>query len=84
MKQGVAGEWAFFGDTGFGEGVVLRDAVANGKDVLRVEGGGEVNFGAAAAVLTEEMIGEIMLILVGLRVNGEDEKEGWLEELLRW
>lgn len=64
--------------------MVLRDAVANGKDVLRVDGGGEVNFGEPAAVLTEEMVGEVMLILIGLRVNGEDEKEGWLEGLLCW
>jgi hypothetical protein len=35
-------------------------------------------------VLTEEMVGEIVLILVSVRVNGEDEKEGWLWELLCW
>jgi hypothetical protein len=48
-KQGVAGEWAFFADTGFGSGLVLRDAVANGRDILRVEGDGEVRFGEGAA-----------------------------------
>jgi hypothetical protein len=83
-KQGVAGEWAFFEDTGFGAGTVLRDAVSNGKDVLRAESGGEVKFGEAAAVLTEEMVGEIMLILVSVRVNGEDERTWWLWELLSW
>jgi hypothetical protein len=35
-------------------------------------------------VLTEEMVGEIVLILVSVRVNGEDEKEGWVGELLCW
>lgn len=83
-NQGVAGEWAFFEDTGFGSGMVLRDAVANGREVLRVEGGGEVKFGEGAASLTEEMVGEIMLIWVSVRVNGEDEREGWLWELLCW
>lgn len=83
-KQGVAGEWAFFEDTGFGPGMVLRDAVSNGRDVLRVDSGGEVKFEDAAAALTEEMVGEIMLILVSLRVNSEDEKQSWLWELLCW
>ena len=64
--------------------MVLRDAVANGKDILRVESGCEVKFGDAAAVLTDDMIGEILLILVNLRVNSEDEKQGWLWELLCW
>jgi hypothetical protein len=29
--------------------LVLRDAVANGRDILRVEGDGEVRFGEGAA-----------------------------------
>lgn len=65
-------------------GMVLRDAVSNGRDVLRVDGGGEVKFGDAAAALTEEMVGEIMLILVSVRFNSEDEKQSWLWELLCW
>ena len=84
MKHGSVRQWAFFEDTGFGPGMVLRDAVANGKDILRVESGCEVKFGDAAAVLTDDMIGEILLILVNLRVNSEDEKQGWLWELLCW
>jgi hypothetical protein len=83
-KEEVAGEWAFFEDTGFGSGMVLRDAVAGGRDVLRVESGREIKFGDGAASLTEEMVGEIMLILVSVRINGDDERQGWLWELLCW
>ena len=83
-KQGVAGEWAFFEDTGFGPWMVLRDAVSNGRDILRVDSDGVIKFGDAAAALTEEMVGEIMLILASVRVNSEDEKQSWLWELLCW
>lgn len=81
-KQGVAGEWAFFESTGFGPGTVLRDAVSNGKDILRVNSDGEIKFGDAAATLTEDMVREIMLIMVSVSLNSEDEKQGWLWDLL--
>lgn len=75
LSREVLGSGRFFEDTGFGSGIVLRDAVADGKDVLRVERGGELKFADTAANLTEEMVGEIMLILVSVRVNDEDGKE---------
>ena len=80
----MAGEWAFFEDTGFGPGMVLRDAVSHGKDILRVDSDGEIRFGDAAATLTEDMVGEIILIMVSVRVNSEDDKQSWLWELLCW
>lgn len=83
-KHGSAEEWGFFEDSGFGAGMVLRDAISNGTEMLRVETGGEVKFGDAAVVLTEDMVGEIMLILVNLRLNNDDEKQSWLEELFCW
>lgn len=83
-KHGSAEEWAFFEETVFGENMVLRDAVANGREILRVGRDGEIKFADTAASLTEDMIGEVLLILVNLRLNGNDEKQGWVWELLCW
>lgn len=83
-KHGSAEEWAFFGETVFGENMVLRDAIANGAEILRVGSDGEIKFSDAAASLTEDMVGEVMLTLVNLRLNGDDEKQGWLWDLLCW
>ena len=68
----------------FGPGTVLRDAVSNGKDILRVDGDGEIKFGDTAAALTEDMVGGIMLIMVGVGLDSEDEKQSWLWESLCW
>ena len=53
-----------------------RKSVSIGKDVLRVAV--KPNLGEAVMVMTEEIVGEIMLILVGLRVSGEAGKQRWL------
>lgn len=82
VKNGGPEEWAFFESAGFGGGMVLRDAVANGNDIMRVEGGGDIKFTDAGMSLTEDMVGEIMLVLASRRVNDDDVKRSWLEELL--
>lgn len=64
--------------------MVLRDAVANGNDIMRVEGGGDIKFTDAGMSLTEDMVEEIMLVLASRRVNNDDVKQSWLEELLCW
>lgn len=81
---GRAAEWAFFEDTGFGSGMVLRDAVADGREVWRVHENGNIKFGDAGMELREEMVGEVMLIMLSLRVNSEDQQTSWWMELLSW
>lgn len=67
------------GGSSTGQNMVLRDAIAhgNGSD-------GDIKFADAAASVTEDMVGEAILILVYLRLNGDDEKQVWLWELLCW
>ena len=60
------------------------DAVANGNEIMRVEGGGDIKFTEAAMSLTEDMVGEIILVLASLRVNDDDVKQSWLWELICW
>lgn len=82
--EGRAAEWAFSEDTGFGSGMVLRDAVADGREVLRVQENGDIKLGDVGMGLREEMIGEVMLVMVSLRVNLEEQQTSWWMELLSW
>lgn len=80
---GRAAEWAFFEDTGSGSGMVLRDAVADGRGVLRVHENGDIKFDVGMG-LREEMVGEVMLVMVSLRINSEEQQTFWWMELLSW
>lgn len=74
-------EWAFRKEKG---ALILRNAVAGGEEVLRVEKGGEVRFSERGMVLNEVQVGEVLLVLVSLRVEREEQRTNWLWELLAW
>lgn len=88
--SGGAEEWMFVKGgavedsslVGKGGRLVLMDAVSNGREVLRVEEGGEIKFGERGMALHEAMVGEIMLVLASISIEREDSKWSWLWELL--
>lgn len=77
-------EWAFFEDPGFSGRMVLRDAIVGGKEVMRVESGELLKLVQSGTNLSEEKIGEIILVLISLRFDWEESKRAWYLELLCW
>lgn len=59
---------------GKGGRLVLMDAVSNGREVLRVEEGGEIAFGERGIALSEAMVGEIVLVLDSISIERKDSK----------
>lgn len=66
---------------GKGGRLVLMDAVSNGREVLRVEAGGEIKFGERGMALSESMVGEIILVMASISIEREESKWSWLWEL---
>lgn len=89
--SGGAEEWAFVKGGGaedlqfVKEGhLVLKDAVCNGAEVLRLHDSGDIVFTDKAMGLSEPMVGEIMLVLASISIEREDSKWAWVWELLTW
>lgn len=79
-EQGME-EWAVRKEKG---ALVLRIAVSGGEEVLRVEKGGELAFSSRGIGLNEMQVGEVLLVLVGLRTEREEDKKSLLWEILAW